>query len=73
MLRSAKLSIEQGIDLPKSPAITIVGKGKDGKAVCQLFVNATGVSIAGPKGGIVKSFYWEDLLALAENALIAKK
>lgn len=47
ILRSATLSIEQGIDLPMSPPIVIIGRGKDGKAICQLHISATGVMITG--------------------------
>jgi hypothetical protein len=67
ILRSATLSIEQGIDLPMSPPIVIIGRGKDGKAVCQLHISATGVTIAGPRGAEIRNLHWEGLVQLAQN------
>ncbi len=67
ILRSATLSIEQGIDLPMSPPIVIVGREKDGRAVCQLHINATGVVITGPKGAKIRSLYWNELVELAKT------
>jgi hypothetical protein len=67
ILRSATLSIEQGIDLPMSPPIVIIGRGKDGKAVCQLHISATGVVIAGPRGAEIRSLYWDQLVELAQG------
>lgn len=67
MLRSATLSIEQGIQLPMGPPIVIIGKEKDGKAVCQLHINATGVVITGPKGAEIRSLYWNELVELAKR------
>lgn len=65
--RSATLSIEQGIQLPMSPPIVIVGRGKDGKPVCQLHINATGVLFTGPKGGQVANLNWGQLFALVQG------
>jgi hypothetical protein len=65
--RSATLSIEQGINLPMSPPLVIVGRGKDGKAVCQLYMSATGMTIAGPRGAEIRSFYWEDLVKFVQG------
>lgn len=65
MLRSATLSIKQGIDLPTGPPIVIVGRGKDGKAVCQLHISGAGVMIAGPKGAEIRNLNWEELVKWA--------
>jgi hypothetical protein len=67
MRRSATLSIEQGIDLPLSPPLTVIGR-TDGKAVCRVYINAAGLSIAGPKGAHIRGFNWDELLTLAKNA-----
>jgi len=67
ILRSATLSIEQGINLPMSPPLVIVGRGKDGKAVVQLHINATGVAITGPKGAVIRNLNWNDLVELARS------
>jgi hypothetical protein len=50
-----------------SPAIVIIGKGKDGKAVCQLHINATGVAITGPKGAVICNLNWDGLVELAKK------
>ncbi len=67
VLRSATLSIEQGIELPMGPPIVIIGRGKDGKAVCQLHINSTGIVIAGPKGKALRGFNWDQLFDLANE------
>lgn len=67
ILRSATLSIEQGIDLPMSPPIVIIGRGTDGKAVCQLRINATGVVITGPRGAEIRNLNWDQLVELAQG------
>ncbi len=67
MKRSATLLIEQGIHLPMSPPIVIVGRGKDGKAVCQLHINATGVVITGPKDAEITNLDWNELVELAKR------
>ena len=67
ILRSATLSIEQGIHLPMSPPIIIIGRGKDGKAVCQLHINATGVVITGPRGAQIRNLNWDQLVELAQG------
>lgn len=67
ILRSATLSIEQGIDLPMSPPVVVIGRGKDGKPVCQLFINATGVMIAGPRGAVIRDLNWDQLVELAQG------
>ncbi len=67
ILRSATLSIEQGIDLPMSPPIVIIRRGKDGKPVCQLPINATGVVITGPRGAAIRNLNWNELVELAES------
>ena len=67
ILRSATLSIAQGIDLPMSPPIVIVGRGKDGKSLCQLHISATGVVIKGPKGAEIRNLTWDELVELAKS------
>jgi hypothetical protein len=67
ILRSASLLVQHEIGLPMSPPIVVTGKGKDGKNVCQLFINATGVAIAGPKGGVIREMNWEQLIQLAQE------
>jgi len=67
MKRSATLSIEQGIDLPMGPPIVIIGRGKDGKPVCQLQINATGVVITGPRGAEIRNLNWNELVELAQR------
>jgi hypothetical protein len=66
MKRKATLSIERGIDLPMLPPIVAVGRGTNGKAVCQLHITATGVEFAGPKGGQICNLYWEQVVELAQ-------
>jgi hypothetical protein len=65
--RSATLSIEQGIDLPMSPPLVITGRGKDGKPVCKLYINATGVEITGPRGAAIRNLNWNQLVELAQS------
>ncbi len=67
VLRSATLSIEQGIDLPMSPPIIVIGRGKDRKPVCQLRISATGVVITGPRGRELRNFNWDELVELAQG------
>jgi hypothetical protein len=67
ILRSATMSIEQGIDLPMGPPIIIIGRGTDGKAVCQVHINATGIVIRGPKGAEIRTVNWDQLLELAQG------
>jgi hypothetical protein len=67
ILRSATLTIEQGIDLPMSPPVVVVGRGTDGKPVCHLYINATGVSITGPKGGELRNLNWDELVELVKS------
>jgi|GEM_PF-5758620 len=65
--RSATLSVPQGIDLPMSPPIVIIGRGLDGKPVCQLHISATGVSITGPRGATIRGLNWDELVELAQR------
>jgi hypothetical protein len=67
ILRSATLQIAQGIDLPMGPPIVIIGRGKDGKAVCQLHISATGVTITGPRGAEIRGFNWDQLVEWAQG------
>jgi hypothetical protein len=67
ILRSATLSIDQGINLPMGPPLVIIGRGKDGKPVCQLRVNATGIVITGPKGKVIRDLNWDQLFDLANS------
>lgn len=66
--RSATLSIEAGFELPMGPPLVVYGKGMDGKVVCQLHINATGITITGPKGKVICGpINWDQLAELAKD------
>lgn len=64
MLRSTKLYIQHGVELPMSPSVAVEGKGKDGKIVCKLYINATGISVHGPKDALIRDIGWDDLIEI---------
>jgi hypothetical protein len=61
------MKIEHEIDLPLSPPVEVIGRGRDGQAVCKLYINVAGISIHGPRGGLIRDLNWDDLVALASR------
>jgi len=65
--RSATMKLDVNIELPMSPPIVVIGRDKDGEPICQLHISATGIMIAGPRGGALKGLYWDELIELAKQ------
>jgi hypothetical protein len=68
LLRSATLTVQHEIELPMGPPIVVTGRDPDGKVVCQVALNATGITVSGPKGGVIRDMNWEKLVELVRNA-----
>lgn len=67
VLRSATLTIQHVIDLPMGPPVLVIGRDTSGATVCQVTINATGVTISGPRGRVIRDLNWEQLVQLAER------
>jgi len=67
VLRSASLTIQHKIELPMGPPLVVLGNGTDGQPVCQVTINATGITVSGPRGGVIRDLNWDQLVALAHS------
>ena len=67
VLRSATMTIQHPIELPMGPPITVIGHDTFGQTVCQVTINATGITISGPRGGVIRDLNWEQLVEFARR------
>lgn len=67
VLRSATLTIQHPIELPMGPPVLVVGRDTEGQVVCQVTINATGITVSGPRGGEIRDLNWEELVNLARG------